>query len=47
MGIVADASRVNSVPTPLASLAEQMFRMGATRGYGSSDDSSVIKVITD
>jgi len=47
MGIVADASRVNSVPTPLASLAEQMFRMSATRGYGSSDDSSVIKVITD
>lgn len=47
MGIVADASRVNSVPTPLASLAEQMFRMGATRGYGSSDDSSVIKVITN
>lgn len=47
MGIVADASRVNNVPTPLASLAEQMFRIGATRGYGAADDSSVIKVITD
>jgi 3-hydroxyisobutyrate dehydrogenase len=46
MGIVADASRANDVPTPLASVAEQMFRIGATRGLGTVDDSSVIKVIT-
>jgi 3-hydroxyisobutyrate dehydrogenase len=46
MGIVADASRTNDVPTPLASAAEQMFRIGATRGYGTQDDATVIKVIT-
>lgn len=46
MGIVAEASRANDVPTPLASLAEQMFRLGATRGFGASDDSSVIRVVT-
>jgi len=46
MGIVADASRSNNVPTPLASLAEQMFRIGATRGDGGRDDATVIKVIT-
>jgi 3-hydroxyisobutyrate dehydrogenase len=46
MGIVADASRTNNVPTPLASLAEQMFRIGATRGNGGHDDSTVITVIT-
>ncbi len=46
MGIVADASRANDVPTPLASIAEQMFRIGATRGLGTRDDASVIKVVT-
>lgn len=46
MGIVADASRANDVPTPLASLAEQMFRIGATRGFGASDDSTVIRALT-
>ena len=46
MGIVADASRTSNVPTPLASIAEQMFRIGAIRGLGMQDDATVIKVIT-
>ena len=46
MGIVADASRTSNVPIPLASIAEQMFRIGAIRGLGTQDDATVIKVIT-
>ena len=46
MGIVADASRTSNVPTPLASIAEQMFRIGAIRGLGMQDDATVISVIT-
>jgi len=46
LGIVADAARLNNVPTPLAAAAEQMFRIGGTRGHGAEDDATVIKVIT-
>ncbi len=46
MGIVTDAAKANNVPTPLASLTEQMFRLGDVRGLGADDDSSVIKIVT-
>jgi len=45
LGIVTDASRKFDVPTPIASIAEQMFRLGISRGHESEDDSAVIKVI--
>lgn len=46
LGIVTDASRKFDVPTPIASVAEQMFRLGISRGLDATDDSSVIRVIT-
>ena len=46
LGIVTDASRKFDVPTPIASVAEQMFRLGISRGLDAKDDSSVIRVIT-
>jgi 3-hydroxyisobutyrate dehydrogenase len=45
LGIVTDASRKFEVPTPIASVAEQIFRLGLSRGLGAADDSAVIKVI--
>jgi 3-hydroxyisobutyrate dehydrogenase len=45
LGIVTDASRKFDVPTPIASLAEQMFRLGISRGLDEADDSAVIRVI--
>lgn len=46
LGIVTDASRKFDVPTPIASVAEQMFRLGISRGLDAADDSAVIRVIT-
>ncbi len=46
MGIVTDAARKFSVSTPLAGVAEQIFRLGISRGFEAEDDSAMIKVIT-
>lgn len=46
LGIVTDASRKFDVPTPIASVAEQLFRLGISRGLEAEDDSAVIRVIT-
>jgi 3-hydroxyisobutyrate dehydrogenase len=45
LGIVTDASRKFDVATPIASVAEQMFRLGIARSLDAEDDSSVIRVI--
>ena len=46
LGIVTDASAKFNVPTPIAAGAEQMYRIGLSRGFGANDDSAVIRVIT-
>jgi 3-hydroxyisobutyrate dehydrogenase len=46
LGIVTDASRKFDVPTPIAAVAEQMFRLGISSGFEADDDSSIIRVIT-
>jgi 3-hydroxyisobutyrate dehydrogenase len=46
LGIVQDAARAHHVSTPLAAIAEQLFRLGETRGYGTLDDSALIRLLT-
>jgi len=45
MGLVLDAGRASSFPSPLASAAEQLFLAGHRAGLGRRDDSSVIEVL--
>ncbi|OMH36686.1 NAD(P)-dependent oxidoreductase [Tersicoccus sp. Bi-70] len=45
LGIVGDAAREASVPTPVAAAAEQLFRLGAAAGLAAADDSAIIDVM--
>jgi putative dehydrogenase len=45
LGIVADIGRGMKFPTPIASMALQMFVMTAAAGMGRDDDSSVARMI--
>jgi 3-hydroxyisobutyrate dehydrogenase len=45
MGLVLDAARGSSFPSPLASAAEQLYLAGRRAGLGRRDDSSVIEVL--
>jgi 3-hydroxyisobutyrate dehydrogenase len=45
MGLVLDAARASSYPTPLASAAEQLYLAGRRAGLGRHDDSCVIEVL--
>jgi 3-hydroxyisobutyrate dehydrogenase len=45
MGLVLDAARATSFPSPLASAAEQVYLSGHRAGLGRRDDSSVIEVL--
>ncbi len=45
MGIVGDAARAIGLATPVAAAAEQLYLIGQANGLGSSDDSSVIRVV--
>ena len=45
MGLVLDAARATSFPSPLASAAEQLYLAGHRAGLGRRDDSSVIEVL--
>ena len=44
MGIVVNTARQSSFPSPLASIAEQLYLTGARAGLGLHDDSSLIEV---
>jgi 3-hydroxyisobutyrate dehydrogenase/putative dehydrogenase len=44
MGLVVDAARERSFPSPLATTAEQLYLAGRRAGLGRLDDSSVIDV---
>jgi 3-hydroxyisobutyrate dehydrogenase len=45
MGLVTEAAREESYPTPLAAAAEQLYRAGRRAGLGRRDDSSLIEVL--
>jgi 3-hydroxyisobutyrate dehydrogenase/putative dehydrogenase len=45
MGLVTDAARQNTYPTPLATVAEQLYVAGRRAGLGRLDDSSLINVL--
>jgi 3-hydroxyisobutyrate dehydrogenase len=45
MGIVAQAGREAGVALPVASAAEQLYRLGEAAGLASSDDSSVVRLL--
>lgn len=45
LGIVSDIGRGMKFPTPIASMALQMFVMTAAAGMGSDDDASVARMI--
>ena len=45
LGIVADIGRALKFPTPIASMALQMFVMTAAAGMGRDDDASVARMI--
>ncbi|MDX8481571.1 NAD-binding protein [Mesorhizobium sp. VK24D] len=47
LGIVADIGREMKFPTPIASMALQMFVMTAAAGMGRDDDASVARMIAD
>ncbi|KZL83569.1 ketose-bisphosphate aldolase class-ii family protein [Colletotrichum incanum] len=44
MGIVVSTARTLQFPTPLASVAEQLYISGAAQGYGAEDDSGLVRV---
>ena len=44
MGLVTDAAREKAYPTPLASVAEQLYLAGSRAGLGRLDDSSIIRL---
>lgn len=44
LGIALETGRANTFPLPLSAAAQQLFQAAAAAGYGSDDDSSVIKV---
>ncbi|MBW4041471.1 MAG: NAD(P)-dependent oxidoreductase [Acidobacteria bacterium] len=46
LGIVQDAARAHHVSTPLAAIAEQLFRLGEAHGYGTLDDSALVRLLT-
>jgi 3-hydroxyisobutyrate dehydrogenase/putative dehydrogenase len=45
MGLVTGAARQSTYPTPLASVAEQLYLAGSRAGLGRLDDSSLITVL--
>ena len=45
MGMVVTAAQDSGFRSPLAGLAEQLYRAGAAAGLGASDDSAVIQVL--
>lgn len=45
MGLVVDAAKASGFPTPVASVAEQLYLAGRRAGLGRRDDSSVIEVL--
>ena len=44
LGLVLDTARGSKFPLPLASTAHQMFMQASTAGFGTQDDSAVIKI---
>ncbi|KAL3417231.1 ketose-bisphosphate aldolase class-II family protein [Phlyctema vagabunda] len=44
MGIVTASARQNCFPLPLSSVAEQLYLSGASQGYGSEDDSGLVRI---
>ncbi|KAH7232762.1 hypothetical protein BKA59DRAFT_446263 [Fusarium tricinctum] len=44
MGIVTSTARSLQFPTPLASTAEQLYIAGAAQGFGSEDDSGLVRL---
>jgi 3-hydroxyisobutyrate dehydrogenase/putative dehydrogenase len=44
MGLVTDAARENAYPTPLASVAEQLYLAGSRACLSRLDDSSIIRL---
>lgn len=44
LGIVLEAGKKSAFPLPLTAAALQMFLMAAAAGYGSEDDSALIKI---
>ncbi|KAI8964337.1 NAD binding domain of 6-phosphogluconate dehydrogenase-domain-containing protein [Daldinia sp. FL1419] len=46
-GIITSEARRASFPTPMTSTAEQVYFSGLGRGYGSDDDSSLIRLYTE
>jgi len=44
LGLVLDAARPERFPLPLAATAHQMFLQASAAGFGSEDDSAVIKI---
>ncbi len=47
LGLVLDTAKAQHFPTPLASTALNMFTAASNRGFGSEDDSAVIKIFDD
>ena len=46
LGIVADAGRRAHVALPVATVAEQLFRLAEAAGLGAADDSSITTLLT-
>jgi 3-hydroxyisobutyrate dehydrogenase len=46
MGIVADAGRDAGVALPVASAAEQLYRLGESAGLGACDDSTISTILS-
>jgi 3-hydroxyisobutyrate dehydrogenase len=46
MGLVAGLARSASVPTPVASAAEQLYLLAERAGLGAQDDSSIVRLLS-
>ena len=44
VGIVTEMARLSKFPTPMSSIAEQVYTAGLARGWGSNDDAGMVRM---
>lgn len=44
VGIVTEMARLNEFPTPMSSIAEQVYTVGLARGWGPNDDAGMVRM---
>jgi 3-hydroxyisobutyrate dehydrogenase len=47
VGIITSMARLHKFPTPMSSIAEQVYLSGLARGWGSNDDAGMVRMYVD